>query len=164
MKSTGIVKPIPTSIGRAFVQNEHLKWASVAVSAVVITLDLLHAKDEFAYLYRMVLTVVGCLALFLLAHRDPKSLGLTLHPAQGWRYWLKRLGAFFLFTLLVAAVWLPLTQNRLDQSDLNWKFANITEFWQWWVLQGCIAISLIEEFLYRVILCSPMRTAFGAKA
>jgi membrane protease YdiL (CAAX protease family) len=101
-----------------------------------------------------------CGLLLLLARGDRKTLGLSLVPRQGWLYWVKATAAIGvivgLFVVLATGV-LWLVGVEMDTAPRYTDAAQIPrDAWS-----ALVLAPLIEEPIYRVILCAPLVAALG---
>jgi membrane protease YdiL (CAAX protease family) len=111
--------------------------------------------------YRFVLAGVGAIVLFWLCRWDPRALGLVLRPVQGYRYWAKAGlaigGLVFGFSIFVFAgaqvVGYPIPLPAL----LPKKAVSFAFF-------ACVQIPLVEEVLYRLVLCIPLVALVGPRS
>jgi uncharacterized protein len=153
---------VVTAIGRCFPPREpRARWACLTgVAAVAGDLTLVGCSPGYGDgQARAVLALVALVAQLYLARGDLPSVGLTPRPAQGWRYWAALalalgvaaaavLGAAFgLWKLLGREVPLYLTPpDRLAGA----------------AVRMCLLAPVVEEALYRLVLCVAVAPALGA--
>jgi len=101
-----------------------------------------------------------CAVLLLLARGDRASLGFVLRPRQGWRYWVKAtvvIGAVVGVFVVVATGVLWLAGFDLDTKPHYTDASQIaSDAWS-----GLVLAPLVEEPIYRVILCAPLVALCG---
>lgn len=135
--------------------------AALAIAAATLSADFLY---PMALRRERGLAAWGiCALLLLLARGDRATLGLRLVPRQGWLYWVKAtaliglvVGAF----VVVATGVLWLAGVEMDTAPRYTDASQIApDAWA-----ALVLAPLIEEPIYRVILCSPLAAAFGRVA
>lgn len=102
---------------------------------------------------RCLLALVGIFLLIYLAQGDLSTLGIRFAPVPNWYYWLKvalGLGFLLMCLLLVALLvaWLldlPIPVYRIAPNDWANAFYRM-----------CIYSPILEETIYRLILCTPL--------
>lgn len=136
-------------------------WLAAAIGAVAVTVDLVlcHAGTT-ELLPRTPLAIVTLELLYLLARRQPSKLGIRLHPKQGWRYWVVPSAVAGGGVLLVSLLYFLLFSEQ--QSRLAEYGQQLIAYGVWERLAfGCVETPLLEEAIYRVILCASLVTAMG---
>jgi uncharacterized protein len=124
---------------------------------------------------RFVLALLGFAAFVYVAKGDVASLGLTLVPVQGWRYWFKATlliaaaVAAFILTVAVVAVaafflaahgdW-ALVGNRMLRSMHTTSPSNIGAAF----FRMCLTAPVLEETTYRLLLCVPLAACGRARS
>jgi uncharacterized protein len=133
--------------------------------AVAGLIGALTVAADFALVYwnihplidqgRGVVALLGLAAYVYLVQGDLKSLGLTLHPIQGWWYWVKVTFLIGLATLGIIAVALGvllLSGQKLPISicPTEPKYVGIS------FLHMCVFAPVLEETIYRLLVCVPL--------
>lgn len=131
--------------------------SSFCFSAVALDLMLAGLKRDNA-IERLAIGIIPFLALWFFGDRKWDSLGLRL-PIQPWRYWIKISGILGGVGLL-AAILGYVFQDYLAQQNMNWKFSNWISAGAWFLQMG-LRYPLIEEIIYRGLLCSVLLPRIG---
>lgn len=142
-----------TPIGQSLRQSPvHLAWASGAAAAFVLGDVLLCLRPEAILPYRLVFLPLTLIVLMRMPHCDRPSLGLTMRPRQGWVYWGKvtiLIGVFMGFVVgggLIVMRFKSGTFASFGRSPGHFVEA---------LLPACVNAPIIEETIYRLILCVP---------
>ena len=150
-----------TLIGKKLLGSRIRLW--LAFVAMVIILDgdfiLIYGWSPGYQWYRYLLAGVGMMIMLILCGWDFKSLGLVVKPVQGYRYWVKAgilIGIVVLgFSLLIFASShiighpMPIPKMNPDRAK---SFLFI----------ACVQAPLVEEVLYRLVLCVPFAALTGS--
>ena len=136
-------------------------WLVLTITTLILIFDFVtQSWSPGCKWYRFVLAGMGTIVIFGLCRWEPKALGLVLHPVQGYYYWARTslviggivLG-FSMFVLVVAhVVDYTITLPTLPPGKAV-SFAFFT----------CVQIPLVEEVLYRLILCVPLVALAGPR-
>lgn len=150
-----------TAIARTLRDAPRRSWLALVAATAVLVVDFVTCRWFPGYAWqRYVLAGMGALLLLFLCQWDPTSLGLVLRPRHGYGYWAKTglaIGGFVIgFCTLVfvaahaAGYSPPVTTVSPDRAA---SFA----------LSGCVEAPLVEEVLYRLVLCVPLVALAGPK-
>ena len=126
--------------------------AAIAVALIVADFGIVRARPFWSNDARWALALSGLLAILTLSRGNPVTIGLQ-PPIGGWRRWV-RLGVSLgllvgAVLVVVAALWhwsgRPLPPVPEPWTDRRAQF-----------LHMCVFAPLLEETLYRVVLCVPL--------
>ncbi len=150
-----------TSIGLKLRDSRIRLW--LAFIAMLIILDgdflLIYEVAPGYSLYRSLLACVGTIVMLGLCGWDFKSLGFVLKPAKGYLYWVKAgfvIGVLVLgFSLLIFAlshvIGHPIPIPKMNPARAKSFF-----------FIACVQAPLVEELLYRLVLCVPFVVLAGS--
>ena len=148
------------SIGRALETRAQI-WAAGFTGSITLAADFLLSHADSNHLYRRALLALAALGILLwLARRDRLSLGLRLSPVQGWRYWVKVSTVAAGAILLISAVYFLAVPESWEHLVLLGEYTRYSGFWSSFVF-SCVQVPLIEEALYRVVLCVSFISVLG---
>ncbi len=131
-----------------------MRWGLPFVSLASVLLALLWLQEERGPLGAVIL--IFAIGLYA-AIGDRRPLGLTIRPRQGWWMWI-RIGlvlGVMLFILMLAGLYYSGMQSTTQLRNL----ASIEFFWR-----GVVGAPLLEEPIYRLLLCVPLVPLLGARA
>ena len=150
-----------TTIGRAFGQRRKSAWLAVAVAIAAISADMLLAglqpgRDG----PRIALAGAALCVMALLGRGKRLSLGLTLRMAPSYRYWAAAalligavVGAFCLVAVpVLRAVGIDIPIPMLPPDLVMFVLGHT-----------CCKAPLLEEALYRLVLCAPLAAVAGPR-
>ena len=132
----------------------------VAIVAVAIVGGDLAELVPFHSSARILPVALACLAAGFFTGWDRKSLGLLASPLQGWWYWVRAtlligvvmgvlLGAYIAIVFVVD----PAAFEVLPMGD--------TEYVWRWIVGACVSAPLVEEAIYRWVLCVGLVSCLG---
>lgn len=145
-----------TLLGYALQKPPAKAWFAVGIALAAIGADFF--LESFRL--RSLLTGASVLILFLLAHGDRASLGLVFRLRPSYRYWVKvtlgigaAIGGFFIvagFLLWLIGIHMPIPATPPEQilSALG---------------SYCISAPVLEEALYRLVLCVALVRIAGSR-
>lgn len=108
---------------------------------------------------RWALALVSCTILVKLADGDLASIGLAT-PAGGWRHWLRISGVLTAIVLGVAAIAFAAWHLRGKEAPANlMPMQNIGSA----LIPMCLLAPLLEESIYRMVLCTGVAAALGGR-
>jgi len=134
------------------------------LAVMTITADFLYICQN-AYLrffgyHRSIIALCSILILTFLVRWNRASLGFTFQPRQGFRYWMMAT----LFIGLVVSLFSGVVLLLL------WAFSlaiPMPKFMPYFlsdaIIIACIKAPLLEECLYRVVLCVPLVALVGSR-
>jgi membrane protease YdiL (CAAX protease family) len=148
-----------TQVGRILSSSRDLVVLAtvLAVGAVLIDVLICWYRPRHLHACRMALAISGALGLLCLARGDRASIGLVLHPRKGFGYWRKATAligvGLVLFLCLIGVFYrvahIPPRFVLAPESALR-------------ILPGwCLYYPLLEELLYRLVLCAPLVALLG---
>jgi len=150
-----------TAIAKTLRNAPRRSWLALAVATAVVVVDFAAWRWFPGYAWqRYVLTGVGALLLSFLCQWDRTSLGLVLCPRQGYGYWAKTglaIGGFVIgfSTLVFVAAQAAGYSPRVPTVSPNGAAS--------FALMACVEAPLVEEVLYRLVLCVPLVALAGTK-
>lgn len=125
-----------------------------ATIAAYFLVELLQLSFEFS----TSLVLFSTLVLVWLCDGDLVSLGLRWSPRQGWRIWLR--WSWHLLLLIGVALAVGFGVARL--VGYEFPIATTPPRWAAWrFVWMCIYAPLLEELLFRFILCTPLARFWG---
>ena len=151
--------PLQTDIGRAFGRNRGKLLLASAIALLTVTVDvLLSWKYKPSYAVRGMVPLVAIALYVWLSAADPGTLGLRLHPRQGYAYWVRMTaligGGMGVLLILVFGTWYllvgPPPVYRTAPEDFYRVFVH-----------ACVGAPLVEEATYRLVLCVPLVRLLG---
>lgn len=151
-----------TSIGMTFWRHDKSRWCAVWVGVVAVATDVyLVGSHRGTVAHRFLLAGASLCALALLGRGGWASLGITFRMAPGYRYWVK-------VTLLIGAAvgvfcvaaWLILPPLGVDIPLHRLHPKRMVPALQ----SACITAPILEEVLYRLVLCAPLAALAGSWA
>ncbi len=151
--------PTESAVGRGFGRSRVALGLALAIAAAALAVDLSGLLQPTSR-YRFAIALAGAAGLLLVARGDRLTLGLTFRIRPGLRYWIKATliaGAIVVgVSVLASAVWL-LSGRSFDTRPL---LVSVDQFrprlWN-----AVVVAPLLEEPLYRLILCAPLCAALG---
>ena len=149
-----------TTIGVKLRDNHTKTWLAFIVAALLLNCDfiLLQRWTPGYHWYRYLIAGSGIIFMLGLCNWDLHSLGFVLRPKQGYIYWIKAglvIGvSILLFSLLVFGmsqvigqpIQIPKTQPNIAKT---------------FIFTLCVQAPLVEEILYRMVLCIPFVSLAG---
>jgi membrane protease YdiL (CAAX protease family) len=150
-----------TSIGRKLTTSRQRSIAAALIGATTIALDFaLVVTEQFALLTeaRCVMILLAFAALVGLTEGDLSSLGLRLRPAQGWWYWVRM--TLWIGIAVGACVVIGLGLWILSGRELPLPLTPPGDICLR-LFEMCVAAPVIEEAMYRFVLCVPLAALVG---
>jgi membrane protease YdiL (CAAX protease family) len=155
-KNNGILE---THIGRTLSSSRDLVVLATVLGVGAVLIDVLIClyRPRHLHAYRMTLAIFAALCLLCLARGDRASIGLVLHPRKGFGYWWKATAligvGLVLFLCFIGVFYrvahIPPRFVLAPESALR-------------ILPGwCVYYPLLEEVLYRLVLCVPLVALLG---
>lgn len=147
-----------SAIGRHFSDEPRMRYWGLALALGTVAADMvvvtLHASESV----RLALALTAFAAVVYLSDGDLRSLGLRSSPKQGWRPWIRtslKIGLIVAFCVAVGlGIW-SLTGRQirihsLPPSHIVFSF-----------LHMCVLAPVLEETIYRVIVCVALARLVG---
>jgi membrane protease YdiL (CAAX protease family) len=155
-KRSGITE---TRIGRTLSSSRGMVVPATVLVVGAVILDVLIClyKPRDLHAYRTTLAIFAALCLLCLAHGDRASIGLVLHPRRGFSYWGKA-------TALIGvglALFLGLICIFYGVAHIPPRFVLAPESALRLLPGWCAYYPLLEELLYRLVLCAPLVALLG---
>lgn len=148
-----------TNVGRTFKRSRIGMGTSLLTAFVIVGCDLFSVRMRAHAGIRILPALLALVTYGLAAGWDRPSMGLRLRPLQSWTYWAKAtvvMGAIvLLFSLLVVGGF-----ALLGHEPRVAGFSTPSQFW-WWVPRACLLYPIVEEYVYRFVLCTPIPAAAG---
>jgi membrane protease YdiL (CAAX protease family) len=130
------------------------------IAIAIVAADLvLSWKGQYMTPYRLGFLFVALMAYGTFARWDSGALGLTLRPVQGIRYWIIAalvIGGAMLVLMLVS---MPIL--RIFGRGFTVPSRAPSDVFPWFYF-ACINAPILEELVYRFILCVPLTAVCGA--
>ena len=152
-----------TFIGQTLQGSRARAVAALALAVLTITADFIISRNAYLRFFgyhRLIIALCSILILAFLARWNLASLGVTLQPRQGFRYWIKATLVIGLVVALftgTASVLFRTFGFTVPNSKL------ISYFLLDATIIGCIKAPLLEECMYRVVLCVPLAAIVGSR-
>jgi membrane protease YdiL (CAAX protease family) len=145
-----------TFIGQTLRDSQVRTIAALVLAALTITADFLISRNPylrfFSY-HRPIIALCSILILAFLTRWDRASLGATLQTRQGFLYWIKAT----LFIGLGVAIFSGIISALLRVFSFTVPIPKLIPYFLFdSTIIACIKAPLIEECLYRVVLCVPL--------
>jgi uncharacterized protein len=151
---------VSPSIGRALETRAQI-WAAGFTGSITLAADFFLSQAHTIELYRRALLAFAALGiLLLLARGDRLSLGLRLLPVQGWRYWINVSTIAAGSVLLISAIYFLVVPESWEFVVLLGEYTRYSGFWPT-VVFSCVQVPILEETLYRVVLCVSFISVLG---
>jgi membrane protease YdiL (CAAX protease family) len=148
---------VQSAIGQHFKSPRARQFAVVLGLATVAT-DLVLVTQHVYYDARLALSLTAFAAIIYLTDGDLRSVGLRLSPKQGWRPWVRISVAIYLIVAACIALGLGiwhLTGHEIPIYSISPAQINPS------ILRMCFVAPVMEEAIYRVIVCVSLVNVFG---
>ena len=149
-----------TAIGRGFERSKPALGLALAIAGAALAVDLLVLDPHSRY--RFAVSLVAVAGLLLVARGDRATLGLVVRVEPRPGYWVKATLlaglAVLCFAGLAAATWLALGLE-LDTRPVFTSTDQLRPY-AW---SAVVVAPLLEEPIYRLILCAPLCAAAGPR-
>lgn len=148
-----------TSIGEALRQPLSTRWTAGAVAAAMVVCDLVlthYAQYMTPYRLGFLLVTIGVYGS--LCRWDTPSLGLTLRPIQGYVYWVK--ATLVIGLIMLGVLGTAIATYRIAGWSLHLAPRPLSEVPGWFYF-ACINAPILEEIVYRFILCVAAAAVVG---
>jgi membrane protease YdiL (CAAX protease family) len=157
-KNSGILE---THIGRTLSSSRDIVALATVLVVAAVLMDVLIClyRPRHLHAYRVTLAIFGALGLLCLARGDRASIGLVLRPREGFGYWRKATAligvGLVLFLCLIGVFY------RVAHIPPRFVLAPASALR---LLPGwCVYYPLLEEVLYRLVLCAPLVALLGPR-
>ncbi len=147
-----------SAIGQHFDSNPVRRRVALWVAIAVVAADMLVAMAQYGDAVRLSFALIAFTIFVYLTDGNLNSLGLRLQPKQGWIRWVAITAkiAFCVLACIVVGLgaW-SLMGNRL--TFYNHAPAYVPHLF----LHMCVVAPVLEETVYRVIVCLPLVSRIG---
>lgn len=147
-----------SAIGRHFDNTLQKRYVALGVGVVVVSTDSLICFLQYAESTRLSLALVGFATFVFLTDGDLRSLGLSLRPKQGWTRWFWI--SLKISCIVAVCVIVGLSAWHLLGKTLKIHNTNPDDFVHRF-LHMCVVAPVLEETIYRVIVCMPLVSLIG---
>jgi membrane protease YdiL (CAAX protease family) len=148
--------PLNSEIGSVFKKNSTRAVLACFVTIIVLLIDLVFGTKHPFSPVRLGYSFLGIFILLVIGRNDYKSLGLSLVPKQGFKYWLRMTIIFGLSLGALMLLYYGTTQLLGIPQRSTGTPPQLNAF-LYWLLKLFILAPLFEEPIYRVILGSGLR-------
>jgi membrane protease YdiL (CAAX protease family) len=153
-----------TPIGVRLKESPRLLWFTALFSLILVGADLFAvARGKYIELFRPTLAVMACLFCAFVSSSPPMTgavFGFCFTPVQSLFFWAKAslvVGLALSVVLLIAGVGFIALGGILPPPRIRSASEIIPLF-----VFMCITTPLLEEVIYRLILCPPLAALMGA--
>ena len=147
-----------STIGRHFTSSPQHRSLALAMVAAVIVADLLVLVLRFSESTRFAVALLALAAFVALSDGDLSSLGLRARPIQGWIPWIRTsamIGCIVgVFVFAGLGIW-HLSGHEIKIYSID-PAQGLSYF-----LYMCFTIPILEEAIYRLLLCGSLATVVG---
>lgn len=147
-----------SAVGQALLGSPRRKKRATILAVGAVTADFLLVTFQPSQDARLALALAAFALLVALNDGDLGSVGLRARPRQGWRWWILtslKLGAFVVFFIAIGlGIWAGLGDDLPIYTTPPTQF--LSNF-----LHMCFVAPVMEETLYRAIVCVPLVAAIG---
>ena len=148
-------------IGNAFRDSRPRASVGIVVATGTVAIDFVMVlAGAWTDANRTLLALLSLLTLLVITHDRGRSLGFVLRLRPNFLYWVKAtaiigavIGAFAVAVSVV--IWIlnvPVEWPKLPPKYVSSR-----------LIQMCVVAPLLEETLYRVVLCAPLAAVVGAR-
>jgi len=148
-----------TPIGKAVPSALSQRALLAAVAALIVAADLFLAwNGRYMTPYRLGFLIVALGLYGPVTRWDSPSLGLTLRPVQSFKYWIK--AAVLIGVMMLALILVSLLVLTAFGKSFSPPARAPSEALTWFYF-ACINAPILEEVVYRFILCVPLVAICG---
>ncbi len=153
--------PMKTLIGQNLLEPRKTQMMAGLIAACAVTTDMLIVRSHRFIDARGAAALLAVAILIGLMRGDLQSAGLRISPLQGWHYWARMtlvigLAVASLLFVYGSAIVLSGFQPQIPSTPPH---AVVDHF-----LQMCVFAPILEEAIYRFVLCAPMAALISARA
>ena len=135
-----------------------MRYWGLALALGTVATDMVVVRLRLSESVRLALALTAFAAVVYLSDGDLQSVGLRFNPRQGWRPWIRtslRIGLIVAFCIAVGlGIW-SLTGHQIQiHSVPPWHI--VSSF-----LHMCVVAPLLEETIYRVLVCIALTSVVG---
>ena len=148
-----------TPIGKTIPMSQARHALSVLIAVAIVVADLtLSWRGQYMTPYRLGFLVIALMAYGFLARWDSQALGLALRPVQGFRYWI--IAGLAIGAAMLALILITVPILRAFGSGFTIPARAPSGVFPWFYF-ACINAPILEELVYRFILCVPLAGLCG---
>lgn len=148
-----------TPIGGRLRDSAPLLYAASTVAAAAVLADFTfvrwgqpHSWYSDSGVGRGAVTLPALWTHLMLVGGDSASVGLIARPIQGWAYWVKTTAVILLLIALMIlisfGIWVKLGRDLPIYTTPPWLVGPV-------LLSSCFIYPVLEEGLYRMVICVP---------
>lgn len=147
-------------VGRGLARTRVATAVSVVVAAAVVARDLWAAGSNEPWTWRLLPPAVALGLFAVIARGRAADLGLRLRPAPSFGWWLRAGVAIgvALALLILAGTWI--FHAVVGEVRVPRPFASREDVLRW-TLHACLVAPLVEEAVYRAVLCTALAPCLG---
>jgi len=142
-----------SAVGQALIDSPRRKQRALILAVAAVTADFLIVTFRHDLGVRLALALIAFALLVALNRGDLSSLGLLARPRQGWRWWILTsltLGAIVVLCLVLGlGIWVGLGNELPIYTTPPTQI--LSNF-----LHMCVVSPVLEETIYRAIVCIPL--------
>lgn len=132
---------------------------TLAIAAIAADFLLIHFKNQYFHLYRILFSFLVAFCLIRLVHNcKSRSISSIFRPNKGLKYWIKATLIFIICDLTMTALFFYITL-KLDWKSSGMSPASIPRA----IPEFCLGHAVEEELLYRLVLCTPILWLLGPR-
>lgn len=147
---------------RELVQSRQSSIVALMISTTLLVLYFLANDHGFPIQLNSALAGSGIVAYGYLHRWNVSALGFTVHPLQGWSYWTRIAlfgGGIVLAGYVVGEMALRQSTHIFPALWEEWQMSEV-RLWRWFYI-GVVAAPLIEEIMFRLLVCVPLLSLIG---
>ena len=151
---------LQSAIGQHFEYSPAKRRVAIGCGVAVISIDwllLLHVSQHAASV-RTEFALIAFAIFVYLTDGDLQSLGIRLRPKQGWKPWIwistKLLCIVAICVVAGLGAW-HLMGNELKAPNID------PAYFTHYFLHACVKAPILEETIYRVVVCLPLVSMIG---
>lgn len=147
-----------SAIGRELYDLPSAKQTAIGVAVGTVLLDLCLIRYNFSERDRLTLALVAFAIIVYLSHGDLKSIGLQSRPVQGWAVWVRTsIKIAFVVAICIVTGW---GLCYLAGYQIPFHLIPPSHFIPR-LIHMCFVAPVLEETIYRVIVCVPLVSVIG---
>ena len=147
-----------SAIGRHFSDSPRIRYWGLVLALGTVATDIVVVTQHLSESVRLALALTAFAAVVYLTDGDLQSVGLRSSPKQGWRPWIRTSFTIGLIVALCIALGLgiwSLTGHQIPIYSISPSHI-VSSF-----LGMCFVAPVLEETIYRVIVCIALTSVVG---
>ena len=153
--------PMKTQIGNAFRDSRPRASVGIAVATAAVAIDfVMLLAGTWPNSLRALLALLSLLILLVITRDRGRSLGFVLRPRPNVLYWVKAAAIIGVVIVVFAAA--VAAAIRILNVSVEWPTLP-PQYLSSRLIHMCVVAPLLEETLYRVVLCAPLAAVVGAR-